>query len=328
VGKSPLSRLGKSPPLSTLPACEVCEGASSLMFVRFDAEVVTGVALPAKSEGNGAPSSAFGLLVEDIVKFDSTTLATSVSSASIPALAVPIAGLVSLDFEDPGKSVQGSVGAGDDSGSVRGVRRLSLERYPDFPLPWEEDVAASPSGWDREVLSIGLLGSEEPLAKDIRNPPIPMSKSPASTALPGVKDTASIPDGAATLGRNISQSFDSNSGISKSELGYFRRTKEKVAKQLNKNKELLTETMFASPGEGEEGHSKEVHMMMGVASVCGMTWGGDDNKMLDLLSARELKTKGLRELKNLDCPMSLAKSQRRQGDLGSKKDYSFPLKVH
>jgi hypothetical protein len=186
VGKSPPSRLGKSPPLSTLPACEVYEGASSLMSIRFDAEVVTGVALLAKSEGNGVPSSAFGLPVEDIVKFDSTTLAASVSPTSIPTPAVPVAGLVSLDLKDPGKSVQGLVGAGDDSGSAKGVRRLSLERYPDVPLPWEEDVVASPSGWDWEVLSVELLGSEEPLAKDIRNPPIPMSKSPAFPALSGV----------------------------------------------------------------------------------------------------------------------------------------------
>jgi hypothetical protein len=66
---------------------------------------------------------------------------------------------------------------------VRGIRRLSLERYPDFPRG-EEDVAASPSGWDREVLSVELLDSEEPSAKDDRNPP-PMSKCPASPALPG-----------------------------------------------------------------------------------------------------------------------------------------------
>jgi hypothetical protein len=101
-----------------------------------------------------------------------------------------------------------------------------------------------------------------------------------------------------------------------------------VAKQLTKNKELLAETMFASPGKRMQGHSQEVHRTMGVASVCGMTWGGDDNKMLDLLSARERKTKGLRELKNLDCSMSPAKSQRRQGGVGSKKDYSFPPEVH
>jgi hypothetical protein len=329
VDKSPTRSLGKSPPLSMLPTCEVLEGASLMKSVGFDAEVVTGVASPAKSEGNEAPSSAFGLSVEDTVELDSTTLVASASPASIQVPAVPVAGLVSLDCEDPGESVQGSVGASVESGLLRGVRRLSLEKYPDFPLPWEEDVAASPSGWDREVLPVDLLGSEEPSAKDACNPP-PMSKSPASPALPGVKDAVSIPDGAAALGRNLSHSFDSNSGISKAELGFFRRTKEKVAKQLNKNKELLAETIFASPGKGVEGPSKEVHRMMGVASVCGMTWGGDDNKMMDFFSARERerKTKGLRELKNLECSMSPAKSQRRQGGVGSKKDYSFPPEVH
>ena len=59
-----------------------------------------------------------------------------------------------------------------------------------------------------------------------------------------------------------------------------------------------------------------------------MTWGGDDIKLLDLLSARERKAKGMRELKNLDCPMSPVKSQRRRGVVGSKNDYSFPPKVH
>jgi hypothetical protein len=324
VGKSPPSRLGN---LSTLAACEVCEGASALMSDRLDAEVATGVESPAKSEGVGAPSSVFGLSVEDIVELDSTTLAASASPARvsvIPASAAPVAGLVLLGLEDPGESVQDLVDASVDSGSERGDRRLSLDRYPDFPLPWEEDVAASPSGGDREALSVELLGSEEPLAKDVRNPPISMNKSPASPALPGVKDAVSIPDGAAALGRNLSQSFDSNSGISKSELEYFRRVKEKTAKQLNKNKEILAENMFASPGEGKEGHSKEVHMMMGVASVCGMTWGGDDNKMMDLFSARERKAKGLRELKNLDCPMSPVKSQRRREGVGLKKIILFP----
>jgi hypothetical protein len=140
VGKSPSCSLGKSSPLSTLSACEVLEGASSLMSVRSDAEVVTGVASPAKSESNGASSSTFGLSVED-------TLAASASSVSIPVPAVLVARLLSLDFEDPGESVQGSVGAGVDSRPVRGIWRLSLERYPDLPRG-EEDVAASPSGWD------------------------------------------------------------------------------------------------------------------------------------------------------------------------------------
>jgi hypothetical protein len=53
-----------------------------------------------------------------------------------------------------------------------------------------------------------------------------------------------------------------------------------------------------------EGYSKEVHSVMNVASMVGMTWGGDDNKLLDLLFARERKAKGIRELKNLDCSIS------------------------
>jgi hypothetical protein len=65
-----------------------------------------------------------------------------------------------------------------------------------------------------------------------------------------------------------------------------------------------------------EGFSKEVHSVMNVASVVGMTWGGDDNKLLDSLSARERKDKGMRELKNLDCSMSPVKSQRVGGGGG------------
>ena len=86
--------------------------------------------------------------------------------------------------------------------------------------------------------------------------------------------------------------------------------------------------MVISPGEGVDGYSKEVHNVMGVAFVVGMTWGGDDNKMLDLLSAKERKAKGMRELKNLECPMSPVKSRRRRGGVGLKTDYSFPPEVH
>ena len=157
-------------------------------------------------------------------------------------------------------------------------------------------------------------------------PPAPTSPTPYAS--PGVKGAASIPDGAAALGRSLSQPVASTSAVSSSQLGYFWRVKEKVAKQLSKNKELLAETMVVSPGEGVKGYSKEVYSVMGVASVVGMTWGGDDNKLLDLLSARERKAKGMRELKNLDCRMSPVKSQCRRVGVGSKNDYSFPPKVH
>ena len=43
--------------------------------------------------------------------------------------------------------------------------------YPDFPLPWEDDLSVSPSSKVREgsasgeVVFVVLPGSEEPLAK-------------------------------------------------------------------------------------------------------------------------------------------------------------------
>ena len=146
------------------------------------------------------------------------------------------------------------------------------------------------------------------------------STIPAPHASPGMKGAASIPNGAATLGSSLSQPAASTPAVSKSQLGYFWRVKEKFAKQLSKNKELLAETLVVSPGEGVKGYSKEVH------SVMGMTWGGDDIKLLDLLSTRERKAKGIRELKNLDCPMSPVKSQRGRGVLGLKMIIPFPLK--
>jgi hypothetical protein len=134
----------------------------------------------------------------------------------------------------------------------------------------------------------------------------------------------SLSIGMADLDRGLSHPVSSTSGISKSELGYFRRVKDKVAKQLNKNKELLVEDL----DEGEQGYSSEVHRKMKMASVMGVTWGGEDKKMLDVLSARERKAKGLRELKNLDCSVSPMKSQRRQGRNGSKYAITFPPEVH
>jgi hypothetical protein len=133
----------------------------------------------------------------------------------------------------------------------------------------------------------------------------------------------SLSVGMADLDRGLSLPVSSYSGISKSELGYFRRVKDRVAKQLIKNKELLIEDL----DEGVDDYSKEVHRMMKVASVVRMTWGGDDKKMLDLLFARERKAKGLRELKNLDCSVCPVKSQRRRGRNGSKYDITFP-QVH
>jgi hypothetical protein len=106
-----------------------------------------------------------------------------------------------------------------------------------------------------EVASLELPGLEEPLSKDVcgssqaksarnsspakilikrgflgpRAAPLAPT-SPAPPALPGVKGAASIPDGAVALGRSLNQPVASTPAVSKSQLGYFRRVKEKVAK--------------------------------------------------------------------------------------------------
>jgi hypothetical protein len=138
----------------------------------------------------------------------------------------------------------------------------------------------------------------------------------------------SLSVGAVDLDKRLSHPVSSISSISKSELGYFRRVKDKVAKQLNKNKELLAEAVNDNPDIAAEDHSKEVLRTLKTASVMGVTWGGDEKKMLDLLSARERKAKGIRELKNLDCSVSPVKSQRRRGRAGSKNVITFPPEVH
>jgi hypothetical protein len=131
-----------------------------------------------------------------------------------------------------------------------------------------------------------------------------------------------------------------HSPVSKSQLCYSRRVKEKVAKLLHKNKEMLAKIVAENPVEGEKGYSKEVINTMNFASVMGLYWGGDDKSLLDLFSTidkekREFvsvsKVKGLRELNNLKCTLNLeatqVKCQRRRGFLGSKNVFSFPPKV-
>jgi hypothetical protein len=77
---------------------------------------------------------------------------------------------------------------------------------------------------------------------------------------------------------------------------------------------------------------------MKFAPVVGMTWGGEDNKMLEMFSDFEKrkhfaevstpKVKGLRELKNLGRTLSPVKCQCRRGFSGSDDDSSFPPEVH
>jgi hypothetical protein len=233
-----------------------------------------------------------------------------------------------------------------------------------FRLPWEDDTpnskgeASDSGGVDSVIEPV----SEDLLAKDARVLPQTKSALNPSPALGLIKrgflgpraapsapgkavekparacsDPPALPvvegscDRAAELGRGLSQSLPTTSPVSKSQRGYAKRVKEKVAKQLNKNKELLAESLVDVPVVGEEGYSNKVLGAMNLAPVVGMTWGGDDKKLLDLFSAmenKESKVKGLRELKSLDCTISPVKSQRRRGVVGSKNALSFPPEIH
>jgi hypothetical protein len=115
-----------------------------------------------------------------------------------------------------------------------------------------------------------------------------------------------------------------NSSVSLSQLWYTRRVKEKVAKQLNKNKELIVEAVGVIPVVGEDWVANALNL----APVLGLSWGGEDKKFQDLVEATVPKVKGKRELKNLDCAISPVKGKRRRGWSGSKNAFLFPPEVH
>jgi hypothetical protein len=233
--------------------------------------------------------------------------------------------------DDAGALVVTSTGdLGDISAQGGGFRRISQVSFPDFPLPWEDVLSVSSNGESDSGASVSVdLAGEASVSANLAvvSPPV---KSLIKRGFFGPRAAAPSTVVAVDLDSSLCHPVSSISGISKSELGYFRRVKDKVAKQLNKNKELLAEAVMEIPDKGAEDHSKEVQRTFKMASVMGVTWGGDDKKMLNLLSAKESerKAKGIRELKNLDCSVSPVKSQRRRGRAGSKNVITFPPEVH
>jgi hypothetical protein len=97
-----------------------------------------------------------------------------------------------------------------------------------------------------------------------------------------------------------------------------------VAKQLDKNKELIVEVVGVISMVGEDWVADALNLV----PVLGLSWGGEDKKLRDLVEAIVPKVKGMRELKNLDCYISPVKGKRRWGWLGSKNVFSFPPEVH
>jgi hypothetical protein len=135
------------------------------------------------------------------------------------------------------------------------------------------------------------------------------------------------------------------SSVSKSQIGYAWRVKEKIAKQLHKNKELFTEVVVETTEKGVENYSEVVLDAVKFASIVGLSGGegGDEKSLLKLFSnieeerkAYTPKVKGKRELKNLNCSinyeaqgrLSPERCQRQRGCIGTKNAFSFPLEVH
>ena len=156
--------------------------------------------------------------------------------------------------------------------------------------------------------------------------------SPAVASLPSSQVCTSfltilLSDGAAVMETRKVCGSPINSFVSTSQLWYTRRVKEKVAKQLNKNKDLIAEAVVDIPVVGEG----RVFDAMNLGSVVGLSWGGEDKKLRDMLividepvvEASAPKVKGMRELKNLDCSISPVKGPRQWGFLGSKKCIFF-----
>jgi hypothetical protein len=127
-----------------------------------------------------------------------------------------------------------------------------------------------------------------------------------------------------SIGSDVTKPIPINFFVSLSQLWYTRRVKEKVAKQLNKNKELIVEAVGVMPVVGED----RVANALNLAPVLGLSWGGEDKKLWDLVEANVPKVKGMRELKNLDCAISPVKGKQRRGWSGSKNVFLFPPEVH
>jgi hypothetical protein len=89
------------------------------------------------------------------------------------------------------------------------------------------------------------------------------------------------------------------------------------------NKKLIAKPVAATSTGGKDDSSEVVLSAMGVTPTLGLSCGGDEKWLKDLLSAIEddrfledgvpaPKTKGKRELKNLECSINFGGGKGRQ----------------
>ena len=186
---------------------------------------------------------------------------------------------------------------------------------------------------------------------------------PLFPQLPSVKGSKSVVEElqvcsskkkhAAELGLRLSEPFPRVPGggapiysfVSKSQMGYTQRVKEKMARQLHKNKELFAEVVAETVEKGVENYSEVIQDTVKFAPIMGLSCGegGDAKSLLNLFLTIEEerdpytpKVKGKRELRNLECSinyeargrLSPERCQCRRGCVGTKNSFSFLPEVH
>jgi hypothetical protein len=186
----------------------------------------------------------------------------------------------------------------EDFFSSRPANRLGVLLREVFTIPWEVDEPVSTSYRDNEVTSSGaediqvvcpsaptksliqrgFFGSRAispPLVvmKEVllvlkrKDPTMKVGSSSVATILPS-SQVCSYSDGASMVEPKRESGTPSNSSVSMSQLWYTLRVKEKVAKQLNKNKVLIAEAVGVIPVVGED----RVANALNLTPVLGLSW--------------------------------------------------------
>jgi hypothetical protein len=158
--------------------------------------------------------------------------------------------------------------------------------------------------WSKSCSSPPVVLKEVSLVRKGKDTILEVGSSSIAAVLPS-SQVSSSSDGAAVKETRWESGTPTNSSVSLSQLWYTWRVKVKVAKQLNKNKDLIAEAVAIIPMVGED----RVANALNFAPVLGLSWGGEDKKLWDLVEATVPKVKGMRELKNLDYTISPVKGQ-------------------
>jgi hypothetical protein len=255
--------MGQSPQ----QAPEVCAGGVSPVPVRGMGEVASTLSegCLGATIGDGSTPGAEAVLVASIGDGSSLARSLEVSEA--------VLGTSFGDGSSPARSLEVSeavLGALDDGCPVEvgssSVAVLSNDPDPSVPVsasspvvPVSAQTSPSSPSLDSKIVPVKKKGS---------------SGSENSMIRRGFFGSSSASPKTPSLTQNLSEDSMTLAQLAK------------VAKQFQNNKELLAESVSVSQ-VGTKGYSKTVLDSMKFAPVVGMTWGGEDNKMLEMFSDYE-----------------------------------------